>query len=139
MSSEIEHKLSIAEYRNKMRKSVKDNDGVLAIICAFYLVVHSLEWYFARKYRYHPRSHVERGSKLYKCLELDSITEDYDDLYNLSLDVRYRCKINTLKPSDIKFAVDTAARIETLLKSLYSDFPCASVIPAPSYAPKSDE
>lgn len=88
------------------------------VTVVFYVAVHLVEAYFDRTHHLHSARHSDRNRSLTSMAELKPIYGDYSDLYNLSIDSRYRCMPAKWTPAEVQRALGLLNRIEQHLSSL---------------------
>lgn len=88
------------------------------VTVTFYVAVHLVEAYFDRKYSVHSPSHTERSRDFTSMVELKPIYGDYSELYNLSMESRYRCHPSKWIPSRVQKVLGLLTHIEQHLGSL---------------------
>ena len=79
------------------------------IVALFYSELHRVNYHFARETGRAPGSHIARNRRVEN--ELPQVFDDYNDLYMMSMQARYR-EGHKLEDDRRRSAVETADRIE---------------------------
>lgn len=90
----------------------KHNDWKVTIL--YYAVIHILESSYAER-NIHFTSHISRNNFLSSNRAYNDIIDMYDNLEMLSRRARYDCK--TIRPKNVKDAIDALKEAETLFIS----------------------
>jgi len=90
------------------------NDWVITGM--FYTALHQIERYLDEKVGHHCNTHSQRHDWMFRTADLNRIWYDYQDLYNMSMDARYR--FITMTDDDVSEAEEYLEAIENQIESL---------------------
>jgi len=124
--TEFQHKQQIAQNRQFLMFILNQGYSDWVITVAFYLALHSIEWYLSKKDIY-SGNHDERFKNIRKVPELIPIHNKYRVLYRKSKEARYLCQLSYLKRKEVDEAIDISEEIQAHIYSLSSDFPFESI------------